>query len=431
MDYSDTLEYLFSRLPMFQRIGPAAYKDNLDNTILLDNLYGNPHRKFKSIHVAGTNGKGSVAHMLAAVFQAAGYKTGLYTSPHLKDFRERIRINGEMISEEDVYDWVENYKINNELWKIDPSFFELTVAMAFDYFARQAVDVAIVETGLGGRLDSTNIISPELSIITNIGLDHTALLGDTVEKIAAEKAGIIKAGIPVVVGTTQAEAKKVFDEVAALKLAPLFFADKKIKVTYALTDFDGNQLLTVEKEGKKLFPQVKLDLKGMYQQKNVAAVLKSVDLLRQMDWEISDESLLKGLANVKKMTGLMGRWQILGYNPLLVCDTAHNAEGISEVVYQMQQTPHEKLHIVLGVVKDKDPGNLLGLLPADAEYYFTRADIPRAMDEKELAKMAQRFGLKGITFPTVEKAYDTARKRAGKNDMVFVGGSTFVVAEIL
>lgn len=431
MDYSDTLEYLFSRLPMFQRIGPAAYKDNLDNTILLDDLYGNPHRKFKSIHVAGTNGKGSVAHMLAAVFQAAGYKTGLYTSPHLKDFRERIRINGEMISEEDVYDWVENYKINNELWKIDPSFFELTVAMAFDYFARQAVDVAIVETGLGGRLDSTNIISPELSIITNIGLDHTALLGDTVEKIAAEKAGIIKAGIPVVVGTTQAEAKKVFDEVAALKLAPLFFADKKIKVTYALTDFDGNQLLTVEKEGKKLFPQVKLDLKGMYQQKNVAAVLKSVDLLRQMDWEISDESLLKGLANVKKMTGLMGRWQILGYNPLLVCDTAHNAEGISEVVYQMQQTPHEKLHIVLGVVKDKDPGNLLGLLPADAEYYFTRADIPRAMDEKELAKMAKRFGLKGITFPTVEKAYDTARKRAGKNDMVFVGGSTFVVAEIL
>lgn len=431
MDYSDTLEYLFSRLPMFQRIGPAAYKDNLDNTILLDNLYGNPHRKFKSIHVAGTNGKGSVAHMLAAVFQAAGYKTGLYTSPHLKDFRERIRINGEMISEEDVYDWVENYKINNELWKIDPSFFELTVAMAFDYFARQAVDVAIVETGLGGRLDSTNIISPELSIITNIGLDHTALLGDTVEKIAAEKAGIIKAGIPVVVGTTQAEAKKVFDEVAALKLAPLFFADKKYMVTYALTDFDGNQLLTVEKEGKKLFPQVKLDLKGMYQQKNVPAVLKSVDLLRQMDWEISDESLLKGLANVKKMTGLMGRWQILGYNPLLVCDTAHNAEGISEVVYQMQQTPHEKLHIVLGVVKDKDPGNLLGLLPADAEYYFTRADIPRAMDEKELAKMAQSFGLKGITFPTVEKAYDTARKRAGKNDMVFVGGSTFVVAEIL
>jgi len=431
LDYSDTLEYLFSRLPMFQRIGPAAYKDNLDNTILLDDLYGNPHRKFKSIHVAGTNGKGSVAHMLAAVFQAAGYKTGLYTSPHLKDFRERIRINGEMISEEDVYDWVENYKINNELWKIDPSFFELTVAMAFDYFARQAVDVAIVETGLGGRLDSTNIISPELSIITNIGLDHTALLGDTVEKIAAEKAGIIKAGIPVVVGTTQAEAKKVFDEVAALKLAPLFFADKKFKVTYALTDFDGNQLLTVEKEGKKLFPQVKLDLKGMYQQKNVAAVLKSVDLLRQMDWEISDESLLKGLANVKKMTGLMGRWQILGYNPLLVCDTAHNAEGISEVVYQMQQTPHEKLHIVLGVVKDKDPGNLLGLLPADAEYYFTRADIPRAMDEKELAKMAKRFGLKGITFPTVEKAYDTARKRAGKNDMVFVGGSTFVVAEIL
>ncbi|HDR52023.1 MAG TPA: bifunctional folylpolyglutamate synthase/dihydrofolate synthase [Mariniphaga anaerophila] len=431
MDYSDTLEYLFSRLPMFQRVGPAAYKDNLDNTLLLDNFYGNPHRKFKSIHVAGTNGKGSVAHMLAAVFQAAGFKTGLYTSPHLKDFRERIRVNGEMISEEDVSEWVENYRTNNELLKIDPSFFELTVALAFDYFAKQMVDVAVVETGLGGRLDSTNIISPELSIITNIGLDHIALLGDTLEKIAAEKAGIIKAGIPAVIGTTQSETKKVFDEVAALKLAPLFFADQEYKVTYAMADFEGNQMLAVEKEGKKLFSQVKLDLKGMYQQKNLPAVLKSVELLRQMGWEISDESLLKGLANTKKMTGLMGRWQVLGYNPLVVCDTAHNAEGMLEVVAQMQQTPHEKLHVVLGVVKDKDPGALLRLLPSEALYYFTKADIPRAMDEKELAKTALGFGLKGAAYPSVGKAYDAARNHAGKNDMVFVGGSTFVVAEII
>ncbi len=431
MNYSDTLEYLFSRLPMFQRVGPAAYKDNLDNTILLDNYFGNPHRKFKSIHVAGTNGKGSVAHMLAAIFQAAGFKTGLYTSPHLKDFRERIRVNGEMISEEDVSGWVEIYGTNNELWKIEPSFFELTVAMAFDYFAKQAVDVAVVETGLGGRLDSTNIISPELSIITNIGLDHTALLGDSLEKIAAEKAGIIKAGIPVVVGTTQAETNKVFDEVAALKLAPLFYADQEYKVTYALTDFEGNQMLAVEKEKKKVFPQVKLDLKGMYQQKNLPAVLKSVELLRQMGWEISDESLLKGLANAKKMTGLMGRWQVLGYNPLLVCDTAHNAEGMAEVVNQIQQTPFENLHIVLGLVKDKDPGNLLRLLPPNAVYYFTKAEIPRALDEKELAKMALNFGLLGTSYPAVERAYDAACNKAGKNDMVFVGGSTFVVAEIL
>jgi len=416
---------------MFQRVGPAAYKDNLDNTLLLDNFYGNPHRKFKSIHVAGTNGKGSVAHMLAAVFQAAGFKTGLYTSPHLKDFRERIRVNGEMISEEDVSEWVENYRTNNELLKIDPSFFELTVALAFDYFAKQMVDVAVVETGLGGRLDSTNIISPELSIITNIGLDHIALLGDTLEKIAAEKAGIIKAGIPAVIGTTQSETKKVFDEVAALKLAPLFFADQEYKVTYAMADFEGNQMLAVEKEGKKLFSQVKLDLKGMYQQKNLPAVLKSVELLRQMGWEISDESLLKGLANTKKMTGLMGRWQVLGYNPLVVCDTAHNAEGMLEVVAQMQQTPHEKLHVVLGVVKDKDPGALLRLLPSEALYYFTKADIPRAMDEKELAKTALGFGLKGAAYPSVGKAYDAARNHAGKNDMVFVGGSTFVVAEII
>jgi len=431
LDYSDTLEYLFSRLPMFQRVGPAAYKDNLDNTLLLDNFYGNPHRKFKSIHVAGTNGKGSVAHMLAAVFQAAGFKTGLYTSPHLKDFRERIRVNGEMISEEDVSEWVENYRTNNELLKIDPSFFELTVALAFDYFAKQMVDVAVVETGLGGRLDSTNIISPELSIIINIGLDHIALLGDTLEKIAAEKAGIIKAGIPAVIGTTQSETKKVFDEVAALKLAPLFFADQEYKVTYAMADFEGNQMLAVEKEGKKLFSQVKLDLKGMYQQKNLPAVLKSVELLRQMGWEISDESLLKGLANTKKMTGLMGRWQVLGYNPLVVCDTAHNAEGMLEVVAQMQQTPHEKLHVVLGVVKDKDPGALLRLLPSEALYYFTKADIPRAMDEKELAKTALGFRLKGAAYPSVGKAYDAARNHAGKNDMVFVGGSTFVVAEII
>jgi dihydrofolate synthase / folylpolyglutamate synthase len=431
LDYSDTLDFLFSRLPMFQRIGPAAYKDNLDNTVMLDDFYGNPHRKFKTIHVAGTNGKGSVSHMLAAVLQVAGYRTGLYTSPHLKDFRERIRINGEMISTDEVVNWVENYRINNDLWNIEPSFFELTVAMAFDYFAHKEVDVAVIEVGLGGRLDSTNIISPEISIITNIGLDHTYLLGDSLEKIAFEKAGIIKAGIPVVIGATQIETKKVFEEVAALKLAPLFFADQEYSIAYGLTDLDGNQVLSVNKNGKKLYTQLKLDLKGMYQQLNLPAVLKTVELLRDMGWKIPEEDMVRGLANAKKMTGIMGRWQVLGYNPLLVCDTAHNADGMREVVLQMNQTPYEKLHVILGLVKDKNPEKLLKLLPADAEYYFTKADIPRAMEEKELAGIAAEFGLSGLTFSSVSKAFDVARSRAGKNDMVFVGGSTFVVAEIL
>ncbi len=431
MDYSDTLEFLFSRLPMFQRIGPAAYKDNLDNTILLDNYFGNPHRKFKTVHVAGTNGKGSVSHMLAAILQSAGYRTGLYTSPHLKDFRERIRVNGEMISTEEVVEWVENYRINNELWNIEPSFFELTVAMAFDYFAKVEVDIAVVEVGLGGRLDSTNIITPELSIITNIGLDHIALLGDTMEKIAAEKAGIIKAGIPVIIGTTQPETKSVFDEISALKLAPLFFADQDYTVVYGLADLEGNQLLSVEKNGQKLFQQLKLDLKGFYQRKNLPAVLKAVELLQQMGWKINEENLLHGLANAKRMTGLQGRWQILGYNPLLVCDTAHNAEGLTEVISQFNQTPHENLHIVFGLVNDKDAGKMLRLLPHDAVYYFTQADIPRAMGEKELARLAAEYGLTGTAYSSVSRAFDAARSKAGKNDLVFVGGSTFVVAEIL
>ena len=303
--------------------------------------------------------------------------------------------------------------------------------MAFDYFAKEKVDIAVVEVVLGGRLDSTNIITPELSIITNIGLDHTALLGDTLEKIAAEKAGIIKAGIPVIVGSTQPEIKNIFDETAALKLAPLFYADQKYAVVCGLTDLEGNQLLSVEKNGQKLFQQLKLDLKGFYQQKNLPAVLKAIELLKKMGWEIKEENLFHGLANAKRMTGLQGRWQILGYNPLLVCDTAHNAEGLTEVVSQLNQTPYEKLHIVFGMVNDKDAGKMLSLLPQDAVYYFTQADIPRALDEKELARLAAGFGLTGTTFSSVSKAFDAARNNAGKNDLVFVGGSTFVVAEIL
>jgi dihydrofolate synthase / folylpolyglutamate synthase len=431
LDYSDILEYLYSKLPMFQRIGPAAYKDNLDNTIQLCDYYDNPHKKIKTIHVGGTNGKGSVSHMIAAILQSAGYKTGLYTSPHLIDFRERIRINGEMISTDEVVEWVEDYREKNDEWNIEPSFFELTVVMAFDFFARHEVDVAIIEVGLGGRLDSTNIITPEISVITNIGLDHTTLLGDTIEKIAYEKAGIIKDGIPVVIGTRQEDTVSVFAEAAALKLAPLFYADQEFAVSYAMADLEGNQMLTVSRNDRLLYPQLKLDLKGMYQQKNVPAVLKTMELLQQMGWEISEENIITGFAHAKKLTGLQGRWQILGYNPLLVCDVAHNTDGIAEVIRQIEQTPHKDLHMVLGFVNDKDISGILNLLPTDATYYFASADIPRALDERELARYAAEFGLQGSAYSSVEKAFDTAVNRAERNDLVFIGGSTFVVAEIL
>jgi len=431
LNYTETLDYLFSRLPMYQRVGPAAYKNNLDNTLQLDNFYGNPHRHFKTIHVAGTNGKGSVSHMLAAILQSAGYKTGLYTSPHLKDFRERIRIDGKMIPENEVVNWVENYKANDELQKIEPSFFELTVAMAFDYFANEKVDIAIVEVGLGGRLDSTNIITPEISIITNIGMDHTALLGDSLEAIAKEKAGIIKNKIPVVIGTTQNETLQVFTEKADEQQAPLFFADSEYSVRYAMNDFEGNQLLAVDNNGKQIYRQLKLDLKGAYQQKNLPAVLKTLELLKISGWDISAKNIETGLAEVSKLTGLLGRWQVLGANPRTVCDTAHNADGLTEIVKQMEQTPYKKLHVVFGMVNDKEPEKILKLLPQNAAYYFTKANIPRALDENVLAKYAAEFGLKGQAFSDVNDAYNEAKKSAGKDDFIFVGGSTFIVAEIL
>jgi dihydrofolate synthase/folylpolyglutamate synthase len=416
---------------MYQRTGPAAYKDSLDNTLLLDKFYGHPHRKFKSVHVAGTNGKGSVSHMLAAVFQSAGYKTGLYTSPHLKDFRERIRINGEMISEKKVMNWVGNFITNNKLWKIEPSFFELTVALAFDYFAEEVVDIAIIEVGLGGRLDSTNIIFPELSIITNISLDHTALLGDTLEKIAREKAGILKPGVPAVIGTTQREPEMVFKTLAQKLQAPLYFADQEFTVPYSMEDLNGKQVMAVERNGERVFPDLKLDLPGFYQRKNLPAVLKSIGLLQKSGWQISDRDIYNGLSDTTKKTGLMGRWQTIGYNPRIVCDTAHNADGIEQVVAQLAQTPYRNLHIVFGVVNDKDPGKVLALLPQKATYYFTKADIPRALNEKILAEKALIFQLKGESYPSVYEAFIAARKSAGKDDFLFVGGSNFVVAEIL
>jgi dihydrofolate synthase/folylpolyglutamate synthase len=416
---------------MFQRIGEAAYKNSLDNTLKLDKFFSHPHRNYKTVHVAGTNGKGSVSHMLAAVFQSAGYKTGLYTSPHLKDFRERIKINGQMISEKEVVEWVENYLVKFNLLSLEPSFFELTAALAFDYFSQQKVDIAIIEVGLGGRLDSTNIITPEVSVITNIGLDHTNLLGDTIEKIAAEKAGIIKPKVPAVVGLTQEETKPVFTEIARTKQTSLFFADQEYVATYSMLGLDGRQILNIERNGDMAFPEIKLDLLGMYQVKNVQVVLKTLEILIEKGWQISMENIYEGLENAAKLTGLMGRWQIIGNNPLTVCDTGHNEDGIRMVVEQIKNTPYKTLHFVFGVVADKNQDAVLRILPKDAVWYFTRADIPRAMNEKELEQKAAGFGLNGKNYPTVTEAFNAAKLNAGKNDLIFVGGSTFVVAEIL
>ncbi|MBN1985458.1 MAG: bifunctional folylpolyglutamate synthase/dihydrofolate synthase [Prolixibacteraceae bacterium] len=431
MNYAEVLDYLYNMLPMYQRTGPAAYKNNLDNTILLDNYYGNPHRKFKTIHVAGTNGKGSVSHMLAAIFQKAGYKTGLYTSPHLKDFRERIRIDGEMIPENEIIGWVKEFRKSNKLWKIEPSFFELTVALTFDYFAREKVDIAIVEVGLGGRLDSTNIITPELSIITNIGLDHTALLGNTLEKIGAEKAGIIKPGVPLIAGKTQKETENIFKRVAEKAGSEIYFADQEYRVAYAMLDMDGNQVMTVEKNGATVYSGVKLDLTGFYQQQNLPAVLKAVEVMQKRGWDISQQHVFDGLAVTAKLTGLRGRWQIIGANPKIVCDTAHNFDGMLQIVKQIEQTPFKNLHIVFGMVNDKEPDKVLSILPQNAGYYFTKANIPRALNENILAKAARRFGLEGKCYSSVTEAFIAARKNAGSHDLIYVGGSTFVVAEIL
>lgn len=431
MDYNKTLDYLFTRLPMFQRSGPAAYKDNLDNTLKLDELYGHPHRKFKTIHVGGTNGKGSVSHMLASVLQSAGYKVGLYTSPHLVDFRERIRVNGEMIPQQEVVNWIENYRTNNELWKIEPSFFELTVALAFDFFARAEVDIAIIEVGLGGRLDSTNIIRPELSIITNIGYDHVNLLGDTLEKIAGEKAGIIKSETPVIIGTTQAETKSVFQAKASEMNAPLFFADQELKLNFATRALNGKQQLNIEKDGKTVFEGLQLDLLGQYQHKNILAVLKAWEILNEGGIPISEKQLFDGLSSVIKNTGLLGRWQIIGNNPLAICDTGHNEDGIRTIVEQIKQTPHKKLHFVFGTVGDKNPEKVLALLPKNATYYFVEAKIERAMKKNILKNFAADFSLNGETYENVSVGYAAAKENAEPQDLIFVGGSTFVVAEIL
>lgn len=428
MNYSQTLDYLFSRLPMYQRVGAAAYKADLKNTIKICQALGNPQNKLQCIHVAGTNGKGSTSHMIAAVLQKAGYKVGLYTSPHLLDFRERVKINGKMIAKEYIVDFVEKHKTSFE--SIEPSFFEWTVGLAFDYFANSEVDVAVIEVGLGGRLDSTNVIDPVISVITNIGFDHMNLLGDTLQKIAIEKAGIIKARKPVVVSQYQPQISQIFADKAKELKASAQFASKEFKVIESkkINEFLEVSLLDKRTNITSLY---KLDLTGTYQVKNLVGVIAALKIIAESGFIIHEEDIQKGLSNVAKLTGLMGRWQTLSEKPLVICDTGHNEDGIKEVLQNLSTYSYKQLHFVIGVVNDKDVSSILDLLPKDAIYYLTKASVPRALPETELKEKAEAAGLKGNTFSNVKEALEAAKKKAKANDLIFVGGSTFVVADVL
>lgn len=427
MNYKETIEYLYNALPMFSRIGDAAIKKDLTNTIILCERLGNPHHKCKSVHIAGTNGKGSVSHMLASVFQSAGYRTGLYTSPHLKDFRERIKVNGEMVGEDFVVQFTE--KAKPLISEIQPSFFEITVAMAFQYFAAMQADIAVIETGLGGRLDSTNIVMPEVSVITNIGMDHMHLLGNTLPEIAFEKAGIIKPGIPVVIGETNVETAPVFERTANEKKAPVVFADR---IRYA-DDYvykDHRLEVTVVHRADNEKEQFRLDMTGLYQTKNLITVLAAIDQLKQKGWKISHENVHAGLSNVKKHTGLHGRWEQVHHNPGIFIDVAHNEDGIKQLVAQIEWMNFHELHIVIGMVKDKDVEKVLALLPKEAYYYFTKAQTPRALPEDQLAEKALQHDLHGHHYHDVNAAVKTAMQKAHTDDVIIVCGSVFVAGEL-
>jgi len=427
MTYQETLEYLYNRLPMFSRIGSAAYKKDLTNTIELCSFLGNPENKFKTIHIAGTNGKGSVSHMLAAILQKAGYKTGLYTSPHLKDFRERIKINGELISEAFVVSFTQ--QIDPMISKISPSFFEITVAMAFQYFADNKVDIAVIETGLGGRLDSTNVITPEISVITNIGWDHMNLLGDTLKAIAGEKAGIIKKQVPVVIGETQPETKQVFLEKAHTENAPISFADHA-RYT-ANWQYDHHLLhLDIMEIANQQITQYKLDLSGYYQAKNLVTVLEAVNQLQKKGWKLNQEEIHQGLEHTKKITGLHGRWETIHLHPQVILDVAHNEAGMKQIVAQLELMQFKNLHIIIGMVKDKDVDKVLSLLPPNARYYFTRAQIPRAMPEDMLAEKAKAFNLTGKHYKEVHEAIADALQHSVNEDLILICGSVFLIGEV-
>jgi dihydrofolate synthase/folylpolyglutamate synthase len=437
MTYQQTIDYLYAQLPMYSRIGAAAYKEDLHNTIALCDAIDNPQTKFKSIHIAGTNGKGSTSHMLAAMLQQAGYKTGLYTSPHLKDLRERIKINGEMISQEFVVDFVERTKTISE--QIQPSFFELTVAMAFDYFEKEKIDIAVIETGLGGRLDSTNIITPILSIITNIGYDHVDILGDTLEKIATEKAGIIKSNIPVVIGEYLPETKNVFIQKAKECNAPIYFAQDE----YAVSNISYNmQLLScdVTNTEHNITETFELDLNGLYQTKNICTVLCAEGILMQLGFPIKNADEKQALKNVKKLTGLYGRWDVIGSNPTIILDVAHNEDGIKQLLQQLSVVNRElsdvnaekpAVHFVMGMVKDKDILKVLSILPKNAQYYFTNAHIERAIPHNDLLKKAKAYELNGESFDDVNEAIKAAKLNAAAEDIIIVCGSVFLVAEVV
>ena len=408
MNYQNTLTYLYNSAPMFQQVGGSAYKEGLENTRILDEHFGNPHYSFRTIHVAGTNGKGSCSHTIAAILQEAGYRVGLYTSPHLVDFRERIRINGRPIPEEYVVHFVEKERSFFE--PLHPSFFELTTAMAFCYFADEKVDVAVIEVGLGGRLDCTNIIHPDLCIITNISFDHTQFLGDTLAKIAGEKAGIITKDIPVVIGETTPETKAVFLQRAEEVNAPIIFAENTTKNDY---------------------PRMRTELQGLYQIKNTRTILTALPLLKKAGYHIDEQSVRNGFAHVCELTGLMGRWQKLQDTPTLICDTGHNVGGITYIAEQLKQQNYRHLHIIIGMVNDKDVSGVLALLPKDATYYFTKASVKRALPEEELCKLAAKAGLQGSCYPNVSAAVTAAQEKSHPKDFIFVGGSSFIVADLL
>ncbi len=416
MTYNQAVQYLFDSAPMFQNVGAAAYKEGLGGTLALDEHFGHPHRSYRTIHVGGTNGKGSVCHTLAAILQAQGYRVGLYTSPHLVDFRERIRVNGKMISKKRVIEFVEDLKASLLEGRLEGgySFFELATALAFKYFEEQKVDFAVIEVGLGGRLDCTNIITPILSVITNISFDHVQFLGDTLPKIASEKAGIIKPGIPVCIGENiNPEVKAVFQNKADEVGAPITFAEESpLQFPFWGSDF-------------------KPALTGLCQEKNTRTILTSVRLLRESGIEISEKAIERGFAEVCTMTGLMGRWQILSKKPLTICDTAHNVGGLQYIFRHLASIPHQRLHLVIGMVSDKDVNTVLTLVPKDAICYFTQASVNRAMPAEELTRRAKAIGMQGATYTDVASAYDTALSNASADDIIYIGGSTFVVADLL
>jgi len=416
---------------MFQRIGKAAYKANLDNTIALCEILGNPQNKFRSVHIAGTNGKGSVSYFIASVLQSSGLKVGLYTSPHLKDFRERIKVNGEKITKKHVTDFVDDYK--EKFNKLMPSFFEYTFGMAIKYFSDQKVDIAIMETGMGGRLDSTNVVNSIVTVITNIGFDHTQFLGDTLQKIAIEKAGIIKPGIPIVIGQTQKETKHQFIDRANSNGSQIYFADRNYVVSDCFTNFNNSPKLVLDIKSikNKKVTSIVSDLTGLYQKKNIITAFQTIEVLKKSGFAITEQNIKDGFSSVVSRTGITGRWQIINKRPLTICDTGHNVDGLKEIFYQISKTPYQKLHFVVGMVNDKEIDKILDLFPKNAEYYFCKAKIPRALDQDELKRKARQHKLPGNSYISVSEAYANAVSNADAEDLIFIGGSTFVVAEVL